>query len=206
MSKLDILADMVTTVCYAEGCKISTHCKGLCAKHYSRLVRHGDLNWKNPRYVRGSLEERFWYRVRKSDTCWVWEGGKKSNGYGNIYLDDKKQQGVAHRVSYEIHFGKIPEGMLIDHLCHNKTCVNPEHLRLATHKENMENFKGLKSTNTSGYRGVYWDKSSQRWAGMVRHNGKAYRTKSFPLYELHNVAHYVRLRRIELHSHNIEDR
>jgi hypothetical protein len=85
--------------------------------------------WK--RYGR-TLEERFWEKVDKHGTrgCWEWIGAR-SKRYGKF--DDK----LAHRVSYELSVGPIPENMTIDHLCRNIFCVNPEHLEVVTQKENV---------------------------------------------------------------------
>jgi len=72
-----------------------------------------------------------------------------------------------------MHKGEIPEGILIDHICHNISCVNPEHLRLATNKQNMENLSGPQRNNTSGVLGVYWH-SSGMWNVQVGHNRRRY--------------------------------
>ena len=75
---------------------------------------------------------RFWQRVSVADKCWEWTGAKNNNGYGRLGIK------YAHRVSYQIHFGfdSIPDGMTVDHLCRNRTCVNPGHLELVTRQEN----------------------------------------------------------------------
>lgn len=84
-----------------------------------------------------SLEDRFWPKVspEPNSGCWLWEGAVHTNGYGNFYVDGKYRR--AHRVSYEMHKGQIPDGLVIDHLCRNTFCVNPDHLEPVTHGENV---------------------------------------------------------------------
>jgi len=76
--------------------------------------------------------KRFWLKVsrNKSSECWPWIGAKKPKGYGNIRRD--KKYTTAHRVSWEIHFGKVPDGMQVLHSCDNPSCCNPYHLMLGT--------------------------------------------------------------------------
>lgn len=81
------------------------------------------------------MEERFWNRVKKTEWCWLWQGGKNSRGYGSFQVTTKTPK-PAHRVAYELTKGMIPEGLTIDHLCGNKGCVNPEHLEVVTMSEN----------------------------------------------------------------------
>src|SRR5690606_24682332 len=66
----------------------------------------------------------------------------------------------------------IPAGMFIDHVCGNRACVNPNHLRLVTNKQNLEHRTGLDARNKSGFRGVYFDKRWGKWAAGARHNGR----------------------------------
>ena len=89
------------------------------------------------------LEERFWEKVSKSeDGCWIWTGavsGLPSFRYGNIGVgsrtDGTRTNLRAHRVSYELAFGRIPDGHDIHHKCKVTICVRPEHLEALTKKE-----------------------------------------------------------------------
>lgn len=81
-----------------------------------------------------SVAERFWSKVEKTESCWIWTGSKP-NGYGQFYLEGKNRP--AHRVSYELLRGAIPNGLVLDHLCQTPACVNPDHLEPVTHQENI---------------------------------------------------------------------
>ena len=83
-----------------------------------------------------TIEQRFWEKVRKTDTCWNWTASKWSNGYGMFWGEDQKLT-PAHRFGYELAHGPIPEGLVIDHLCRNTLCVNPDHLEAVTERENI---------------------------------------------------------------------
>lgn len=82
---------------------------------------------------------RFWAKVAKSDNgCWLWKGAKDKQGYGMVRLPQFRRTPVpAHRVAYALAHGSVTEGMLVMHACDNPQCVNPAHLSLGTHRDNM---------------------------------------------------------------------
>ena len=84
-----------------------------------------------------SLEERFWSKVKVQDGCWAWTGGK-TQGYGSLSLGPRSAGRIrAHRLSYILHKGEIPAGMLVLHQCDNPECTNPDHLMIGDYAENM---------------------------------------------------------------------
>lgn len=82
------------------------------------------------------LALRFWMKVNKTETCWLWTGGRKTNGYGAFWVAPGKLR-TAHRVAWELTTGNVPDGVELDHLCRVRHCVNPEHLQPVIHQENV---------------------------------------------------------------------
>jgi hypothetical protein len=133
-------------ICSIEDCEKPAYTRTWCVKHYYRWKNHGDPLWTPlPGFGRipGRTDPmpRFWAHVTKTDTCWDWTGGYYSGGYGALHVD-----GVlihAHVFAYQQFVGPIPDGMRVDHNCHDpalcptcaacphRRCVNPEHLFLA---------------------------------------------------------------------------
>lgn len=80
---------------------------------------------------------RFWRHVQKTDDCWLWNGQREHYGQMSLWTEDGTRAFIhAHRFSYELHKGPIPDGLCIDHLCYNPGCVNPDHLEAVTKGEN----------------------------------------------------------------------
>lgn len=101
--------------------------------------------------------------------------------------------------------GPIPDGMVVDHyVCHNRACVNVEHLRLATSKQNNENRAGANRNSASGIRGVSWNSRLRKWAAEVCHHRKRYRAGLF-LEKADAEAAVIELRN-SLFTHNEADR
>lgn len=125
--------------------------------------------------ARRSLEERFWAKVRVggADECWLWTAVRSDRGYGMVWGDGRMR--YAHRVSYEISRGPIPDGMQIDHVCRARACVNPAHLRVATGSENQQNRSAAGDVDGSSvYRGVHWRRREGKWRAQAKLGGKCY--------------------------------
>lgn len=143
---------------------------------------------------------RFWEQVEKTDACWTWTGKQMNGGYGKATHGGRTTG--AHRIAYEMTGVTIPDGMFLDHICSNRLCVNPAHLREVTRKQNSEHLTGPYKCNQTGYRGV--EKRGDRYRAAVRHNKKLHYLGTFDTAE--EAAAVAAAKRNELFTHNDRDR
>lgn len=92
-------------------------------------------------------EHIFWAsaQVVLPSLCWEWRRAKRSLGYGAVQWSGSLR--LAHRVAYELTFGPIPAGLVIDHLCRNPSCINPMHLEPVSQRENLLRGTGVSAQN-----------------------------------------------------------
>lgn len=136
--------------CTVPGCPGKPRGHGLCQKHYSRWRVHGST--ADPPQERKPIVDRFKKMTEWRGDCLIWTGSLNGVGYGQVYYHGKLRR--AHRVAYELAFGSVPEGLVIDHLCHHRACVNPAHLMPVTMQQNNENRSGAEPGAVVGLRGV----------------------------------------------------
>ena len=104
-----------------------------------------------PRQTVGERIERFWSLVATGDECWEWLGSVGHHNYGRFWNDGKEIK--AHRFSWQLHNGAIPEGLWVLHRCDNPRCVRPDHLWLGTVLENTRDMLA-KGRERPPYRGI----------------------------------------------------
>lgn len=121
--------------CCVDGCCNPAHSREMCKPHYLRWYTQGDPLPSRPFRIQGDDDARYWSKVDKTDTCWLWTGALNNSGYGTIKIN-----GVtvgAHRHGFELAGHTIPAELDLDHLCSVRRCVNPDHLEPVTRAENL---------------------------------------------------------------------
>ncbi len=138
-------------ICTFPGCGGPYYSTGWCRTHYER-ARTNDGDPSRPEV---SVQDRFWAKVDKQagSGCWLWTSALTNNGHGVVMLDGRTQS--AHRLAYEWLVGPIPDGLVLDHECHNRDltcnagdlcphrrCVRPDHIRATTQAINYRSGRG----------------------------------------------------------------
>lgn len=195
---------MTNITCSIDGCTKPSRRMTWCHMHYVRYNRHGHPLAMAPRIT---LWERIERKIAKSDHgCWTWGGHHNiDTGYAQLRVNSRGADSGAvyvHREVFKHYYGPVPVGLVVDHICHNRGCVNPDHLRAITQKQNTENRSGLGADNTSGYVGV--SRARGRWDATVTHWGVTHRAGRFDTAEEAGAA--ARALRLQLFTHNDHDR
>lgn len=188
------------STCSVSHCDRPTEKREWCGMHYRRWQRTGDP-LGTTRYV--DTAEKIAALTTRAGDCLIWTGSLNPAGYARSRINGRHT--MVHRYMWEQANGRpVPDGMYVDHICHNKACVNPEHLRPVTNKQNMENQNRAHRGNISGVRGVTWDIYAKRWVGRVTHNKVTITVGWFK--DLAEADEAVRQKRLELFTHNDADR
>lgn len=146
-------------VCTIEGCTRRLYSRGWCATHWARWRRNGDPTLLQ---YQPTPKERFdaAYDLAPNG-CWTWTSKKDGGGYAVLSIG--RQNHLAHRWAYETFVRPIPDGLVVDHLCRNRACVNPAHMDLVTNRENV--LRGMSPSAVIRRQGV-----CKRGHQMVGHN------------------------------------
>jgi hypothetical protein len=161
--------------CRAEGCEKRSRYKGYCNPHYLRERNHGTL--VGGRLSPGlSIAERLAAKsLRDGSGCLVWTDHLNQHGYGALTVDGTIR--LAHRLSFEAEYGPVPAGLEIDHMCHNRACLEPTHLRAVTREVNQANRRGAAAGSKTGVLNVH--PHNGKFVASFKRNGVRHHVGTF---------------------------
>lgn len=127
--------------CSIDGCGKVHAARGWCQMHYARWKRNGTTDRVMPSLLDRLLakvdQDGPWSLLRRAPgRCWLWTGYINDTGYGVVWVSPGLAMRNAHRVAYMLLVGPIPDGLVLDHLCRVRHCVNPAHLEPVVPREN----------------------------------------------------------------------
>lgn len=160
----------------------------MCQRHYNSLGKWGD-----PTRVDDTLEDYIGQSSVRVGDCLVWTEAVSADGYGRFRHNGKNV--YAHRAAYGLAHPDEPLPPTLDHTCHNRRCVDVNHLRPVTTKENTRSLIGATSRSQSGVRGVSWEAVRGKWQASVQSEGKNH-SRRFT--DLHEAEEWVKVKREEL--------
>lgn len=120
----------MTPPCVIEDCPNLNLARGLCSRHYQQW-RRGDCDRSGP-LKKQPPEVRFWAKVNKTDSCWLWTAATDKDGYGLFTIAKRRMIRAHHYLA-----GKPTPGLVWDHLCRARSCVRPDHLEMVSNAENI---------------------------------------------------------------------
>lgn len=139
---IGMMCAVVERGCSFEGCSRPVRSGTECEMHATRRRRHGDpsvvLKAKNVPAI-----DRFLAKIEiDANGCWLWQGARTPNGYGQFWFGPDLKRGLAHRWSYTFFVGSIPPDRELDHLCRVRECCCPDHLEPVSRLQNVERGDG----------------------------------------------------------------
>lgn len=190
-----------TRVCEFPGCGLPTRgaSNPYCRGHARQVDEGRELAPIERRLTGQPLADRIAANTVLDGDCLVWTGAL-SNGYAKLTYENESQ--TVHRLAWEDANGPIPAGMVIDHKCGNRSCVNLDHLHVVTYQENAENLRGAHVDSSTGERGIYFYQGKFR----VEVHSDYERVYSASFDVLEEAVEAARAARLKYQTNNLVDR